>query len=1641
MIETLEQRLLLSAGNELANLNAGVGGLTADPRIDYTAYDVVWEITGHNLGCRIDSQGTEDFPNLPNIDGSLQNELIIVLPGGSLDGYIDGGGGANALVYGWDDADFGDDVQVALGQYNANDATATNIGGNVGNIQTFIAGTGENNEFVGPDLATDWVVTGPGQGHMGASPVVNFVDFQNLACGSDDDSVTFLDNATLISLDGGDGMNSLDLSDYTSEVVIDLAGSTMTPIGFFAGFEQITGSAASDAVIGENDDIDWFIYGNNCMYYDVGIECDGGVVSATGYVIDFRGIENIVGGAEVDRLYFDDGAGIDGSLYGGGQYNTVSWQNYTDEVEVSLQDGTATGIGGAWEDINTFIGGQGVDTLTARDDTPNMWEIQSDDAGDINGCETTFASFGNLTGGGDDDSFAFSDGAGVSGAIDGADGFNMLDWTDYSTGVTVNLAGLSSTVADGFTNIDQLQGGDGSDELVGPDTAATWTMQGVDAGEVSTADATVTFASFENLTGGSDDDTFVLLPDTAISGTLTGGDGWNTIDYSNRDTAISFDLATGLATDVGSFADIQELAGSTSTADQLTGDDTPNTWNLTSDYAGDINDTAFCFSGIEQLVGGAEDDQFNVGPDVTNLGTIDGGDGNDLLAFDSRTDGVIVELTGANAGDVDGMGSFAQVENLTGTQGNDTIAFDDDAILDGIIDGQDGSDTLDYSTYTTQVAVDVEQGLATGVGGFMAMEIFHAGMSDDNIVVGPDAGGTWTIAGADSVGLDMSTLQFGGFGSIQGGEGDDTFVFLLDGSLSGTLDGGAGDNSLDYMLDLGVSSGTVNLADGTADGIGVGFANINSINAYGDDNTLIGTDDDSLWDITDNNAGTVNDVSFSGFGTLIGGAGADCFVFDDGVVISGTLDGGEGQDYIDLTAWTTTNTWAQTDDGVEISTDFGTFSYQSIESFSGSNSVFLFVDLSATWGSYTLPSAIVPGEKFVLPVQVQNLSSISLTDRVEVTLYASSDTTLDEDDITLGSLTQQIRLAQNQQATYKVSATFPVGMDFGSYYLIAKVDALANTNDANEDNNTAVSDDAQDVLPIFGHLEGRSANVALSIPASDGFQVYTITGPGWGMINEDGTLEVFDTTSKSKVRVTTSGEVDSPTLSDVTVYGTVGSFLAPGIAETGDVSIEGGIATLTLGDVGSDTQLNITIGQSTIKGTITLGDVTDVSLTTESPLSQLHVASWSDSDDDVDTVTADAIGRLAVDGDMGASVYANSIQTYYIQGQLIGDLSVGDLSNLQADQDVEAQVTVDNNVGHVTIHGDLSGQVSVGGNLSQALVGGLSGGLDVQGSLTTLVVNGDLSGEVSVSMDLKSARVIGGDLTGSLSALQTLGTLLVSSAGDLGGAVTGTVEAGARIGQLTTTAAGDGLIQSPQISKMVLGGGFGGTITAVSTPDMPAPKQGRYGLGTVSITGGDLSGSIEADTISSLSVSGNMTAGMVVNGDQVNKPSLGTLKVTGDAADGLWQIHGDVGTVSILGQARGLNLRASGSVTKFTANSALGLVVSAGLADSALDDKTVRAAEVTNASAMLKSIRIGPAKLTAGATASENVTLAAPLMGSILTMQVNDLGTVDGSALWLNSAQSIHSLINKNTVAAKVFSYTGKQATWPAEDEPMQYIV
>src|SRR5207253_3687490 len=60
--------------------------------------------------------------------------------------------------------------------------------------------------------------------------------------------------------------------------------------------------------------------------------------------------------------------------------------------------------------------------------------------------------------------------------------------------------------------------------------------------------------------------------------------------------------------------------------------------------------------------------------------------------------------------------TFFSVQNLNGGADTDTFSFVDGQRVDGIIDGEGGTNGLDYSAYTGNVIVNLPLRAATGVG-------------------------------------------------------------------------------------------------------------------------------------------------------------------------------------------------------------------------------------------------------------------------------------------------------------------------------------------------------------------------------------------------------------------------------------------------------------------------------------------------------------------------------------------------------------------------------------------------------------------------------------------------------------------------------------------------------------------------------------------------------------------------------------------------------------------------------------------------------------------------------------------------------------------------------------------------------------
>ena len=155
----------------------------------------------------------------------------------------------------------------------------------------------------------------------------------------------------------------------------------------------------------------------------------------------------------------------------------------------------------------------------------------------VNGTITVNAQVSGTTG-------SLITGAGDRDTLLGSGGADVFTLTGANLGTLLPFGALASTQ---FINFETLDGGAGSDTLIGRNIYNTWTLTAANGGSVQGQ----AFQNMENLTGGTQGDTFLMDSGASFAGAVNGGTGADTLDYSTRSTAVSVNLATGSATSVG----------------------------------------------------------------------------------------------------------------------------------------------------------------------------------------------------------------------------------------------------------------------------------------------------------------------------------------------------------------------------------------------------------------------------------------------------------------------------------------------------------------------------------------------------------------------------------------------------------------------------------------------------------------------------------------------------------------------------------------------------------------------------------------------------------------------------------------------------------------------------------------------------------------------------------------------------------------------------------------------------------------------------------------------------------------------------------------------------------------------------------
>lgn len=746
--------------------------------------------------------------------------------------------------------------------------------------------------IVGPNVNNIWGVTSANTGSItpsGAIGPTDFTNIQSLTGGTSDDVFDISNGATLTgSISGGSsGINTINY-DYSTPIRVNISsiaasGATgtdenlVTTLSITHGFSHITsinGGTAVNTLRGTGGINIWDITNN-----------DAGTLTVGANSINFGFFGNLIGETNNDTFNITDAKTLSGTINGGsGGVNTINY-NYTTPISINISSFSSTGSTGSdggitqgFSHITDINGGSSTNSLTNIKNTGSFtWNITNNNAGTLSdGTNTiTFNLFQNLVGSTGNDTFNISNTKTLSGTINGGSGGTNIINYNYTTPISVTItsfgvhgaSGTDGGITNGFSNITNIKGGSATNTLLRPNGTNVWNILSINAGTLVNGTNSIGFSLFQNLTGGSGNDSFVFNGGS-ISGNLNGGGlvgQQNTLDYSNLSSDLTITLPPSAAPFVGGVV-----------------------------------------SNINRFIGGLGDDTINI--DGSMIDVIETG-GTNIFEFNA----------GSNV-----------TNTVVGGSGDDSFFIHSGGSIGGSLIGGRGSNLLDYEdfpAYGLPVIVNLQAGSATGIGGtFSGISTIIADGTQINTLIGILAGGFWDINGTNS-GVASDGTNFFNFGNLVGGDLKDSYRFHFGSSITGNLFGGLGSNTITYNVSPEFGSPiTIDLENQTVTGIGGTFSGVAKISA--DDsqtNLLIGPNVNATWNITDNNTGFVNFVggtfNFANIQNLLGGTQGDTFILANQVGLSGYIDGGNDptpintldysnyttEVFVDLAAHTATN--------------------------------------------------------------------------------------------------------------------------------------------------------------------------------------------------------------------------------------------------------------------------------------------------------------------------------------------------------------------------------------------------------------------------------------------------------------------------------------------------------------------------------------------------------------------------------------------------------------------------------------------------------------------------------------------------------------------------------------------------------------
>lgn len=515
----------------------------------------------------------------------------------------------------------------------------------------------------------DIMIMGQG-GPMGAG------DFGNGSVGDDTFLISSLNPASLHTIAGGPGSDTVDISSYqgNAQFTVNLSNQSWVYTG-------TTQSAIEGMLSIEN-----FISGN---------EDDVITGNSSDNILNGRGgADSLFGGAGNDTLI--GGNGID-SFDGGTGIDTLDYTGFGIGIVIRMDQGRAligpSQVAETFVEVESFVLGNAADLFIG-------------DAGDnsVNGAAGNDTLRGNggadsLSGGAGDDVMYFDH----LDTLDGGEGYDRAFAVQGTQALTIDLgaSGLEYVSGGSFTDILNAQsvtqsvklfGNFGDDQITGSafddylnGGQSNDTVNGGDGADI--IDGSL---GADSLYGGAGDDIFYIDSDDVV---IEGGEGYDRIYMRGYGDGANFIVgsATGIEFAAGNNNDdIFDASGSTISVKLLggAGNDTL--------IGGDVADQLYGFTGDDILNGGGGNDILNA---AQGADTLDGGAGDDIIYMDSDD----ISVLGGDGYDrvyANGYSSAitldlnaASVEYVSGSAGGDSFTAAGSIVAVKML-GRNGDDML-----------------------------------------------------------------------------------------------------------------------------------------------------------------------------------------------------------------------------------------------------------------------------------------------------------------------------------------------------------------------------------------------------------------------------------------------------------------------------------------------------------------------------------------------------------------------------------------------------------------------------------------------------------------------------------------------------------------------------------------------------------------------------------------------------------------------------------------------------------------------------------------------------------------------------------------------------------------------------------